>query len=535
MSGTRFLLALVSVGMFLALAAGAVLLKKKPDMVADLGAPVATAYAAASSAASSASSASATVPASAQATTMAAELPTGATVSLDTLDAAGAGEWVESQVTHRYWNRAQKLSWQQKPIDYVDADGTPQGPRPFAEGSFSTSGPVRLKLPEGLRDIYVVTSKGRITVKTRETGEGPVLVLADGRRLDALADADINFTTVKRLGDRDSMKAEGDSGFLIRFPAHSGPATLELQRVEGSNKSGTLKVYQASPRAPKMAFPSELPAARAQILRVAAGDVRRSVPERQQLQGEWLATWLDRESAPQKRCNETDIGCSGLVLMQDRQALPQSLDRAAMVTYFRIGGVWSDTGGKMPGLGNSGDTTKGPRTCIGDSCYGDAGWGGRKANGLRWHARGLFTGSGGTGSLGWGTYLYSLNVNAGPYGKHLAAAEPLPPGEVVATVQYIDVNDVGSDNGILGQWLCRASGCTPMIWRDDIRYRNVDAPEALVNEMDLVIYCGGMQCNMRSGQRFEYDFHSAAVFDGMPDLRKVADRVSRLASTVPSR
>ncbi|MBV7256069.1 hypothetical protein KCG44_04640 [Pacificimonas sp. WHA3] len=516
----------IAVILFIVLAAGAVALKY------GLGAASPASRAGAASASSaflspaSASTLSANAP----------ELPQTETVSVAGDIAASAGMWDEAQVTNRFWHRAQELAWQNKPVDFVDAKGRPQGSDAFARGSFGTGGRIRIDLPAGLNDIYVHASSGRASVHARESGQGPVLILDNGRRLSAIADADIEGSTVRTLGSQPVLHARASGGFLVRFPPYEGKGTLLLQQTDRGNKPGTLEIFKTDPQLPPLAQPATLPAAARRVLEITANTVADRRPERSRIEGEWKRTWLDAKSAPQSRCSDLGPGqCRGLTLLGDRHKLPAALKRAAVVTYFRIDGTWSSTGGKLPGLGNTGDTEPGNKTCLGDTCYPDAGWGGRRANGLRWHARGLFTGAGEDGAPGWGTYLYALNVDAGHHGKHLPAAEPLPRGEVVAAVQYISVNDVGADNGELGLWLCRPAGCTPMYWRDDIRYRTVDSDLALINEMDIAVYCGGMSCQMKPGTRFDYDFHSAAVFDGMPDLDAVAQRVSVLARTAPPR
>ena len=101
----------------------------------------------------------------------------------------------------------------------------------------------------------------------------------------------------------------------------------------------------------------------------------------------------------------------------------------------------------------------------------------------------------------------------------------LPKGERSAYVQCVKLNTPGEPDG--GLYYEIVGPDRAMIYaRDDIRWRDLDVPEALIDEFWLDFYCGGTKCG--HGPRGTISFAGAVVTRGLPDMAKVRAELKRL-------
>jgi hypothetical protein len=194
-------------------------------------------------------------------------------------------------------------------------------------------------------------------------------------------------------------------------------------------------------------------------------------------------------------------------------------------------------GGKLPGLANTGRSTNSgglPLTVDGKNCN-NAGWGGRGANGCRWSARTGWHRRNGD-LVGLGTYFYALSPTTSTWGWSDPWPQPQRVGRWFAYVQRVRVNDPGQSNGQLSYWLCSESGCQPQYHRADVKFREHDFPEALINEAWLDVYCGGTACGVKPWPRSDVSFKRMTVTRGLPDVAALrAELVALNGGVTPTR
>ncbi len=198
-----------------------------------------------------------------------------------------------------------------------------------------------------------------------------------------------------------------------------------------------------------------------------------------------------------------------------------------LTTMVRLHSDWSDQGGKLPGLSDTGmasNTSGKPLSVNGTDCA-NSGWGGRSANGCRWSAR---TGWGGRvgNFVGLHTYYYAMSPTVG-WGYVQNWPTPAPVGQWFAYVERVRVNTPGQADGRLSYWLCtQLEGCTPQFDRQDIKWRAADLDQALINEAWVDVYCGGLACpGPKPWPRSTIDFKRMTTTVGLPDLAALAAEV----------
>ncbi len=199
-----------------------------------------------------------------------------------------------------------------------------------------------------------------------------------------------------------------------------------------------------------------------------------------------------------------------------------------LTVVIRLGQDWSDQGGKLPGLSNTGlglNTSGSPLTINGVVCDNSA-WGGRPANGCRWSAR---TGWGGrSGNLvGLHTYYYAQQATS-LWGTVYNWPTPAPTGQWFAYVERVRMNTVGKADGRLSYWMCTQSGCNPQFDRSDIMWRSHDLPESRITEAWADVYCGGTTCGPAIVPTSTVSLSRMTVTTGLPDLKTLDVEVQAL-------
>lgn len=181
-------------------------------------------------------------------------------------------------------------------------------------------------------------------------------------------------------------------------------------------------------------------------------------------------------------------------------------------------------GGKLPGFANTGMGRR--YSSVAEVVNGrklpNTGWGGRKPDGVHWSARSGF-GAWDDEGVRLRTYFYAMSPK-NRWGK-INPVGTLPKGEWSAYVQCVKLNTPGEPDGGLYYEIVGGNERT-MYARDDIRWRDLDVPEALIDEFWLDFYCGGTQCG--DGPRGTISFARAVVTRGLPDLTKVRAELARL-------
>ena len=159
--------------------------------------------------------------------------------------------------THLY---ATLLPWKNPGGDWLDADGVPQGGRPFGEALLKTgqSGEfvvdVTRLVVQGSEPSLVlraVATSGMAPIfyfSTRESGQGPRLVVTyvDGATdfISVMYDSECNLSTAYVIGSKTAMMVGGSNAYL-RFPAPTRPvASAKLVLNGGINTGGKLAVYK---------------------------------------------------------------------------------------------------------------------------------------------------------------------------------------------------------------------------------------------------------------------------------------------------
>jgi len=152
------------------------------------------------------------------------------------------------------------LPWKNPGGDWLDADGVPQGSRPFGEALLKTgqSGEfvvdltrlvVQGKEPSLVLRAAATSGMGPIFFfSTRESGQGPRLAVTyvDGATdfISVMYDSECNLSTAYSIGSKTSMMVSGSNAYL-RFPAPTRPVASAKLVLNGSiNTGGKLAVYK---------------------------------------------------------------------------------------------------------------------------------------------------------------------------------------------------------------------------------------------------------------------------------------------------
>jgi len=220
-------------------------------------------------------------------------------------------------------------------------------------------------------------------------------------------------------------------------------------------------------------------------------------------------------------------GGNNLTALSQVFSLPPA-DEYFLTVVIRLGADWSDQGGKLPGLSDTGlglNTSGAPLTINGVVCN-NSGWGGRPANGCRWSAR---TGWGGrSGNLvGLHTYYYAQR-NTSFWGEIQNWPTPAPTGQWFAYVERVKMNTIGKADGRLSYWICTQSGCHAQVDRGNITWRSHDLPESKITEVWADVYCGGTSCGPTVIPTSTVSLSRMTVTTGLPDLNALGTEVRAL-------
>lgn len=200
---------------------------------------------------------------------------------------------------------------------------------------------------------------------------------------------------------------------------------------------------------------------------------------------------------------------------------PQS--KACVTVYIKFHEDFKPgDGGKLPGLANTGQgrPNKAAPEIIDGEKYPNSAWGGRKSDGVHWSAR--------TGYGGWTddrvsihTYFYANTLD----GK-FRSSNPLgslKKGSWTAYVECLKLNTPGKPDGGLFYETVEDG---PVLSRDDIPWREIDAPETMIREMWIDVFCGGTNCG--PNPRGTVSFAGAVITKGLPDMKAIKAEVARL-------
>ena len=204
-------------------------------------------------------------------------------------------------------------------------------------------------------------------------------------------------------------------------------------------------------------------------------------------------------------------------------------DEYFLTVVIKLEQNWSNQGGKLPGLSNTGMVTNhsgSPFWVDGINCS-NAGWGGRVANGCRWSARTGWYGRS-ADQVGMHSYFYAVAPQNG-YGITQPLQIPAPVGQWFAYVERVKVNTPGQNDGRLTYWVCTQQGCAAVLDRSDIDWRTYDLPQSKINELWADVFCGGLSCGPAPWPRSTVDLKRLTVTTGLPDLGALASEVQGLA------
>jgi hypothetical protein len=192
-----------------------------------------------------------------------------------------------------------------------------------------------------------------------------------------------------------------------------------------------------------------------------------------------------------------------LTWMSKMVAIPAQ-SKACVTVYVKFHDDFKPgDGGKLPGFANTGlGRHSATPEIIDGTKYTNSAWGGRKPDGVHWSAR--------TGYGGWTdsrvsihTYFYANTLDG-----HFRSSQPLGSGEADGGLFYETVED------------------GPVYSRNDIPWREIDAPETMIREMWIDIFCGGTNCG--PNPRGTVSFGGAVITKGRPDMKAIKAEVARL-------
>ena len=374
-----------------------------------------------------------------------------------------ASQWA-ADASRLNTNDALQLQWERSLGDWLDASGQRWGPQPLAISSALTAvGTVQVESP--LADLRLVFKGVMPAVGAVRCGEALPLLEA---RLDS-----------STLRNWDRVLPSTRRVILLRC-ARAGPLRIDVTKIFSGSVGGRFEIYRNDPHLRQLdgtGLPGPTGTASDVVL-----DLRATG---------WRSSLL--------RTPVTGIQGNGMLLV----TVPTGGATGASIHYpipaarrselmfsrmvMRIAYDWpATTGGKYPGLANTGATVR---------SGGIAGWGGRKADGLHWSARtnranpiaGAWTAS----HQGWGTYVYRLNYES-LNGDVRWSTRPLPKGEFVVIDQMVKLNGVNADgtpraDGEVAYWLNgelvnRFTG---------IIFRNQTSTGSLPESFWLDVYVGG--------------------------------------------
>ncbi|CAL95880.1 polysaccharide lyase [Azoarcus olearius] len=424
------------------------------------------------------------------------------------------------------YDASMRLSWVRKGGDWVDANGTLHGAKPFSTAQVMgiSNGPVELDLTAllkraadkgGFHGVLISGVGGsEIVLATRENKNPalhPRLVLktVDGReqRLSPRADTYLNCTSNKSLGAQEAMRAGAGQYAVLDFDLggvalkNVQQATLELYPLNIYGRSALLSAFaldgpvlQPAP-APESGLAAQLGEARladnpAVLFTETfeeAGWIKRWSIFGEQSKAEAVTSGPGFAPLQGKALKVTVPagGKLGLDLRyRFREKLGKEPEEAYLRYYVRFPSEWKTPvdGGKLPGLSGT---------------YGRAGWGGRTPDGYNgWNARMLFRRQAPEGhsmhdKVGVGTELSVPEVPGVQREGHFTwaggHAGVLDKNRWYCIEQYVKMNTVGQADGIVRGWVDGRLAFE----RTGVIFRHTD--KLKIEEVWMNVYHGGGQ------------------------------------------
>jgi hypothetical protein len=448
---------------------------------------------------------------------------------------AAKNDWAEGQpgrstgASRDYYNSAGQLAWRNFMGDWHDVEGVAQGDAAYATMTVKDEDRARFiewdvtrlvrEWVEGRhqnKGLFLRTAgKGGIIVfRSREhesENQRPSLHVTGTRGekiLAPLADAHLDTSTYRSLGDRDELRVSGrPNNLLVRFDINAVRGLLPVSRVVlrlfttkqyGDAEIGVFRCSQGHdlPPSPPTAglaarYPCDNGITKDPQVIFATGFEADTWAEEWTYAGKMDV--IDTVSEDGPRAFEPLHGKALRVsIKQGANSALNTLFKFGKETgrepeeiyfryYLRLGSDWNQTieGGKMPGISGT---------------YGVAGWGGRKSDGTDgWSARGSFGRSipdgnplGGLHPIG--TYCYHADMK-GRYGDswgwHRDYRGFLEKNRWYSIEQYLKLNTVGRADGVLRAWVDGRIAFE----KTDIRFRRVDRLK--IEQIWMNVYHGG--------------------------------------------
>ena len=455
----------------------------------------------------------------------------GASVAASTCCAGAAALYDgEDGASCDYFNLGARIRWTNRVGDWIDANGTVQGPVPFAQTPVADAGGARTvqwdvtklvaawfarQYPEQGVLVRVVPGapQGAVSFYSRESdvpGSRPKLILdfADSRQLtlSATADTHLDCTTVTSLGTRKFLSVSNETNVLLSFDLNSGAnrsvltkATLEMTSPKQFSAT-VLGVYRlALPSADSS--PVELGLA-ARYPRDRGIEKDPSVVMASGFESPlWWSDWSDVSfrSNSDRVAGDSSFGFEPLDGNALRVRIPRGknlgLDMAYKFAdklgnepeeiyfryYLRLGNDWNPTteGGKLPGISGT---------------YGRAGWGGRTSDGTNgWSMRGSFLrlptqGNPYHARTPIGTYAYHADTEdfwGDMWVWSLGQNGLLERNRWYCIEQYVKINVPGKKDAVMRAWIDGRLALN----RTGFRVRTV--PSLKIEEIWMNVYYGG--------------------------------------------
>ncbi|ARU56174.1 hypothetical protein OLMES_2101 [Oleiphilus messinensis] len=424
------------------------------------------------------------------------------------------------------------FSWNTNMGDWVDAQGSVNGDKPFAETTIdqaSVGAPVLVditvlfnrwhsgQLPN--HGILIKGSLGTLNIAAMESdwlSHRPRLIIetSDGASENLFADKDtyLDRSTLKGMNGRDILAVSEKQTTLIGFPeldmadsAISDKKATPIKKVLLSlhpkklyGNKAHLQIYAVSPgqfqllKAPDPESGLRQQSSTLKVLKSSdhifyVQDFEESDP---------LTGWKDlspnnivgakttiRSGSP-TTVAEVTIGKNANLGVTANQYFKDIAGRELNEAYFQysimLGDNWSSEqgGGKLPGLAGT---------------YNVAGWGGRQADGYNgWSMRGLFRNtvlSGYVSVTPVGFYAYHAEMD-GKYGEHWVWVGRDFTGfekrKWYVVEQHIRMNSIGLADGIIEAWV----DGQPVFSRTDVVFRKTE--QLKLERVWLNIYHGGV-------------------------------------------
>lgn len=369
-----------------------------------------------------------------------------------------------------------------------------------------------ITIPVKGNNFYIKNDGGLNSIfDSREAtiGAPPTLIVNGTRSYIATRDTSLLPTSVTPLGDKPYLYDV--SAMLIAFdgytPRPGDTAVLQLT-AEKSYAAHRITVYPPNVHY-SFATPKDVPGGTV-IKDVRASDFK--VSPTVSVSGNTVSGYW---------------GGTSLTALSQFWKLPPA-NEYFLTVVIKLEKDWVNQGGKLPGLGNTGqawNTSSSRLTVNGVDCS-NSGWGGRSANGCRWSAR---TGWGGRSGdqVGLHSYFYAVAPQSG-WGTIQPIPVPAPVGQWFAYVERVKVNTPGQNDGRLTYWVCTQAGCAAVLDRQDINWRTYDLAESKITELWADVYCGGLSCGPAPYARSTVDLKRLTVTSGLPDLNALGAEVTGL-------